>query len=73
MKYVILDLENSEYRSLFNKDTITLQEILEKYDELKSDYDYLNEEYENYKQCVKDNYKMISPSEMYCISDRDFI
>lgn len=73
MKYVILDLENSEYRSLFNKDTITLQELLEKYDELKSDYDNLNEEYENYKQVVKDNYKMISPSEMYGISDRDFI
>lgn len=73
MKYIIIDLENSEYRSLFNKDTITVQEILEKYDELKSDYDYINEEYENYKQYVKDNYKMISPSEMYCISDGDFI
>ena len=73
MKYIIIDLENSEYKSLFNKDAITVQEILEKYDELKSDYDYLNEEYENYKQYVKDNYKMISPNEMYCISDGDFI
>lgn len=73
MKYVILDLENSEYRSLFKKDTITVQEILEKYDELSYEYNNLKEEYENYKQCVKDNYKMISPSEMYGISDRDFI
>ena len=73
MKYVILDLEDSEYSSLFKKDTITVQEILEKYDELKADYDNLKEEYENYKQVVKDNYRMISPSEMYGISDRDFI
>lgn len=42
-------------------------------DNLYSDYEYLKEEFEEFKQDVEDNYKRIPVSEQVGISDNDFI
>lgn len=42
-------------------------------DDLYSDYDYLKEEFEEFKRDVDDNYRPISVSEQVGITDNDFI
>lgn len=42
-------------------------------DDLYSDYEYLKEEFEDFKRDVEDNYKPIPVSEQVEISDKNFI
>ena len=55
-----------------NKDNYTLDDLIGIIDELTWNYDHLEEEFENYKQMINDNYKPIDPYSMYGVSANDF-
>ena len=54
----------------FKKDIVSIDEILGLLEDLKGDYDSLEEEFENFKQDVEDNYKQISVKEQIDYSER---
>lgn len=47
----------------FKKDIVSIDEILGLLEDLKGDYDSLEEEFEDFKQDVEDNYKPVSYEE----------
>jgi hypothetical protein len=55
------------------KDIYSWHEILEIIENMESELHNLQEEYDDFKQNVEDNYKPISYAEQVGISDRDFI
>lgn len=56
----------------FNKDLITIEELVVAIEDLQCNVETLKEEMEDYKQYVQDNYKQRSPYDLYGISERDF-
>lgn len=54
------------------KDVYTWEEILGIIEDIESELHSLQEEYDDFKQNVEDNYKPISYAEQVGISDRDF-
>jgi hypothetical protein len=57
---------------LANGDILAISDIVDILDDLLYKIDKLEEEFEDYKQYIADNYKERSPYEMYGISERDF-
>ena len=57
---------------LSNGDILAISDLVDIIDELLYKIDTLEEEFEDYKQYVKDNYKQRSPYDLYGISERDF-
>ena len=55
------------------KDFISLEEFISDYEDLIDDKEHLEEELNELKQDIEDNYKPISKAEQYGISDRDFM
>ena len=55
-----------------NKENYTLDDLIGIIDELTYQYDNLEEEFEDYKQMVQDNYKPIDPYTLYGVSENDF-
>lgn len=47
----------------FKKDIVSIDEILGLLEDLKGDYDSLEEEFEGFKEKVEDNYKPVSYEE----------
>lgn len=47
----------------FKKDIVSIDEILGLLEDLKGDYDSLEEKFEDFKQDVEDNYKPVSYEE----------
>ena len=56
----------------FKKDLISIDELLGLTEDLIGEVDSLEEQLEDLKQDLHDNYKPISASEMYDIDDRYF-
>lgn len=54
------------------KDVYTWEEILGIIEDIEGELHSLQEEYDDFKQNVEDNYKPISYAEQVGISDRDF-
>lgn len=52
-------------QKIFEKDIVSLEEILDKFDELAINNDILQEELDDLKQDLHDNYKPIKPEEQY--------
>lgn len=52
-------------QTIFEKDIVSLEEILDKFDELAINNDILQEELDDLKQDLHDNYKPIKPEEQY--------
>ena len=76
MKEIYIDIraENHWLKKRFSdKDFISLEELLGDYEELVYDKQHLEEEIEDIKQDIQDNYKKIPYGEQVGISDRDFI
>lgn len=73
MERIMINLEEDFHRRYFKKDIVTLEEILEKIEELDDEIDYLKEAYQRLEEDIRDNYRPISVSEQVGISDRDFI
>lgn len=55
-----------------NKDILSIEDLLGVIEELYADKERIEEEYEDFKRQVEDNYEPISPYKMYGISERDF-
>ena len=56
----------------FNKDLISVGDLIGCIEDLDSEVDRLKEELEDLKQDIEDNYKPISIAEQVGISDKDF-
>lgn len=57
---------------LREKDLWTVEELLDKIADLESDNHLLQEEFDDYKQNIEDNYEPVSPYKMYGVSESDF-
>lgn len=55
------------------KDFYSIAELIAIIEDVDSDKERLEEELEDLKRDVEDNYRPISPEEMYGIDDRDFM
>ena len=57
---------------LREKDLWSVEELLDKLADLESANHSLQEEFDDYKQNIEDNYESVSPYKMYGISESDF-
>ncbi len=57
---------------LREKDLWTVEELLDKLADLESDNHSLQEEFDDYKQNIEDNYEPVSLFKLYGISESDF-
>lgn len=73
MNEVFINVKGTEIEDLFEKDLVSIDDLVSIIIDLQSDKKILEEEFENFKQNVKDNYKQTSVSEQVGIYDEDFI
>lgn len=79
MNYTIDDYERilkeiSEVTSTkYESDYYGCPVLLSALEDMLMEYKKLNDTFEEYKNNVNDNYKIIEPKEQYDIDDRDFI
>lgn len=59
--------------SFKEKDLYSWEEVINKIEELECELKSTQEEYEDYKEYVKENYREISYSQQVGISDEDFV
>lgn len=72
--YVDLRVCNKWIQAIFeNKDIVSIEEILEKTEELNDELNEVKTDFEIFKQDVKDNYERVSIIDQLDITDRDFI
>lgn len=57
---------------LREKDLWTVEELLDKIADLESDNHSLQEEFDEYKQNITDNYEPVNSYKMYGVSESDF-
>lgn len=79
---IVIDVKNrDEQETIKNANSITLAQDQDSYtigdlfriiEELTWSYHNLEEEFEDYKQMIEDNYKPIDPYSMYGVSANDF-
>lgn len=62
--YILKSEMNSWIKKHFDKDIISINDLLILIEDLDSELEYTKEKFEDYKQYVKDNYKQLTPSEM---------
>jgi len=55
------------------QDIVSIEELLEKISDLRSELDETKTDFEIFKQDVEDNYKRVSIEEQLDITDKDFI
>lgn len=67
----VTDITNFIYKS--KGDFIAYEDVISIIEDLVCEYNVLKEKFEDYKKNVRDNYRQITPQEMYDIDDRDFI
>lgn len=67
----ITDITNFTYKS--KGDFIAYEDVISIIEDLVCEYNVLKEKFEDYKENIRDNYRQITPQEMYDIDDRDFI
>ena len=75
MNKILVDIrdENDTIKLHFNnQDFVSIDDLLDKIDELSYTIDNIKEEYEDFKQNVNDNYRQIPVSEQVEVYDRDF-
>ena len=76
MKDIYIDLRTQSKtikENFNNKDFISIDELLDKFEDLIFELETIKEEYEDFKKDVEDNYKYMPIDEQVDISDRDFI
>lgn len=67
----VTNITNFTYKS--KGDFIAYEDVISIIEDLVCKYNVLKEKFEDYKENVRDNYRQITPQEMYNIDDRDFI
>lgn len=66
--------EANQVRKIFyNKDLVSIEDLLDKIVELDDRVSDLEDEIRDINQDIEDNYKRISVAEQYDINDEDFI
>lgn len=60
------------YRDMFGENYTTIEDLFEIIDDLYFKLDRLQEEFDDYKEYVKDNYRELSQAELIGFNERDF-
>lgn len=72
--YVDLRTQNKSMREAFkNKDLVSVDDLLDKIEDLTFELEAVKEEYDDFKRDVEDNYKYMPIDEQVGVSDRDFM
>ena len=61
-----------EFEFLLKQVNEKANEIISKMEDMQVDYDMLQEKYDDLEENLQENYKPISPYEMYEVSESDF-
>lgn len=74
MERLIVDISGTSYTlsKYFNKEQVSLEEILGALEEMIDAKEHAEEELEDFKRNLEENFKPIPISEQVGISDRDF-
>ena len=76
MKDIYIDLRTQSKtikENFNNKDFISIDKLLDKFEDLIFELESVKEEYNDFEKDVEDNYKYMPIDEQVGISDRDFI
>jgi hypothetical protein len=73
MDKILVNLEEDFCRKYFDKDIVSVSDILDKLVELDEELDQQKEAYQELENDMRDNYRAIPVSEQVGISERDFI
>lgn len=73
MEEVLVNLSGDTLEDYFNKNLVSIEELLNAMDDLIYDKEELENKIKDMEQDIKDNYKHVSIAEQCEISDRDFI
>lgn len=72
MGEIFVNTKQCSIDCLKEKDLWSVEELLNKLADLESDNHSLQEEFDDYKQNITDNYEPVSPYKMYGVSESDF-
>lgn len=74
MKDVFIKKEelNEWVAKYFNKDLISVDDLISVIEDLDGEIDRLKEKIEDIEQNIEDNYRPLHSSELYGVSERDF-
>ena len=65
--------ELSEWtQKYFKEELVSVDDLIRVIEDLDNEIENVKEKYEDFKQMVNDNYKPISASSMYGVSENDF-
>lgn len=56
----------------FKEDLVSVNDLIRVIEDLDNEVDRVKEEYEDYKQMIKDNYEPISPYKMCGVNENEF-
>ena len=73
MKDIYVNIKGYSFEKKFNKDLVSLDDILNVLEDLFFDCERLEEEIEDIKDDINDNFQRVSISSQVGIYDRDFI
>lgn len=71
--YIDMRNENKWIRKYFDKDWVSIEELLATIEDLDSEIENWKEKYEDLEEDLRENYKPIPYAEQVCVNDRDFI
>lgn len=71
--YINVKKQNKKISSLFEKEFVSVEDILNKLDEMINEVDDLNEKIQHIEQDREENYRPVPVAEQVGISDRDFV
>lgn len=60
------------YKDVIGSNFTSINDLLAIIDDLKYELNHLQEEFDDYKEYVKDNYKELSQAELIGFNERDF-
>lgn len=70
--YVDMRKQGAILYNRFHKDFVSVEDVLTELEEVIDDMEALQEEFDNYKEYVKDNYRELSQAELIGYNERDF-
>jgi predicted phage-related endonuclease len=73
MEQVLVNIKDDYCAKFFNKDLVSIDEILNKLSELEDEKEAVENELKELKQDVEDNYRPVSYAEQVGYSQKDFI
>lgn len=73
MEEVLVNLSGDTLEDYFNKNLVSIEELVNAMNDLISDKEELENKIKDMEQDIEDNYKPIPVAEQCGISDRDFI